>query len=203
MNILEIFKKPAKTSDELKEKLAQINAQLPALKTLCDAAEAERGRGLLVLEDKQIEAIEARLARVRRDRDRAEAACAELQRQIAVAERKEAHDELSRRRAEAEKKAERVASRISIEYAKAAQAIASIVSEIHEVDALIVELNADLTYAGRIAEALERVEERVIPASKTGLRVGFSNTVSLPPLGGFKGVGHARDEALRFGVTQA
>jgi hypothetical protein len=202
MTILDLLKRPATTAADLRSKLGEIETSLPALRTLVDAAEAERSRGLLVLGDKELETIEAKLARAKRDRDRALAAQEELARQLADAERREGDEALSRRRSEAEKRAAKVARRLSVEYVAAARSIVELLHDLHAVETEVIELNTALAHAGRGDEVVVGAEARALPASRTGVMIGLLRATSLPPCGTFEGVGPARAEAERHGIVR-
>lgn len=199
MSILEIFKKPARTAAELRKKLAEIDAEIPSMKTLCDAAEAERGRALLTLGDREIEVIEGKLARARRDLDRAVAARETLERQAAEAEEREKAERLETIRREAEDLAATTARDLRLAYAELGLRLAIILEAARRVDEKIREASQHLREGGR-AEGVETVADRVALRSGVGLALDLFSTTSIAPVGGSPGWGQARIEAERIGL---
>ena len=70
INILEKLRRPASTASDLRQRIAEIETEIPAAERAVRDAVAARVAGLLDLDDKQLVLIEADLAKVIRDRDR-------------------------------------------------------------------------------------------------------------------------------------
>ncbi len=203
MSILDLLRKPAETSAALREKLAEIEGQIPALRALADAADVERSRGLLTLTDREIEVIEARLARARRDLDRARAAREELDRQVAETARREADAVLGTIVSSADARAEAIARRLHRDYARHAAALVELLNEAIAADRQVIEARDALRSAGRPPDAIKLVEERAAIGTATGLRVSLVAETSLVPVANVPGYGSARLQAARLGVGQA
>ena len=83
---------------------------------------------------------------------------------------------------------------------RASETIAAIVTEVFAVEAEVRTLNIELVQAGRGAEAVDGPEARVRMVTSSGLSMPLAGSVSLPPVGAFRGIGHALHEAERLGV---
>jgi hypothetical protein len=201
MSVLDIFKKPAKTADQLRAKLAEIERQLPAFRLLVDATEKERAAGLLSLADREVEAIEARLARAKRDLDRATAATEEISRQLADAERREAAERLDDIKREAETIAASTANDVLTIYRELGGKVVQALEAAARIDEKIREANRQLREGGR-TEVVETVADRVALRSAAGITLDVLASTSLAPLG-HSGWGQARRDAERLGVVAA
>lgn len=197
MRILDIFRKPAKTADDLRKKLAQISAQLPALETVLKAVEAERSDALLRLGDKEIERIEGRVALARRDLDRARAASETVERQLAEAEEREKVERLNDIRREAETLAKETAAGLRSVYLEAGARLVEALEAAARVDERIAEANWHLKEAG-ITDRIETVNELTKLKSGVGLVLSLFDATSLAPLNS-RGWGAARQQAQRIG----
>lgn len=201
MSILDLLRKPATSAAELRAKLAIVEAELPALESAVVAVEAERSRSLLAADDKAIEAIEARVARARRDRDRVAAAIEELSRQVVETERREANAAIDAIVSSANARAEAVARRLHAAYAKHATALVELLTEVIAADQQVAEARDALKSAGRPADVVKLVEERVPITTNAGLEMSLIRSTSLVPIGEAPGYGAARVQAERLGLV--
>lgn len=191
------------TAQALRAALAETDAELPAAEAAVRQAEQARAAGLLDLDDKAIEKIEASLALAIRSRDRLRVARDELERRAAAAEEAEFLDALSRRRAAIDKRAAAFAARLPDTYDRLAAPLVALLIEYLEIDAEIAAVNEADRDAVRDRHIEPRVAVPTIDERANEFRtrpcghVGFPEMTSLRPGKGQPGWGGAR-EAFRI-----
>jgi len=199
--ILESLRRPAASSQDFRTKLAEIDAALPEAEAALRAAEQRRAAGLLSLPDRDLERIEAEMARALRDRDRLRAARDEAERRLADAEAGEVRAVLDAERAAVEARAAKLASRLRPEYEAAGAKIVALLTELAAVEEEVRALNRRLADAGRHADAVPAVETRVIDFGVNSETVAsLLALTSLRPLGSMPGYGSGRTIAANFGL---
>lgn len=190
------------TSRALRAALAETDAALPDAEAAVRKAEQERAAGLLDLDDRSIEKIEAALALAIRNRDRLRVTRDELERRASAAEEAEFLAALNGRRAAIDKKAAAFAARLPAEYDRLAAPLVELLIEYLEIDgeiAAVNEADSDAIHSKRIEPRVrvptldERANEH---RTSAGGFVGFPELTSLRPGKGQPGWGGAR-EAFR------
>lgn len=200
-NILDTLRRPAASSADFRAKLADIDGALPEAEAALRAAEQRRTAGLLSLPDRDLERIEADMARALRDRDRLRAARDEAERRLADAEDAEVRAELDRERDAVEAKAAGVAARLRREYAEAGAVIVRLMTDLAETEEAVRIVNRRLGDAGRHADALAPVETRVIDHGVNSETIAsLLALTSLRPIGAMPGCGAGRRVAESYGL---
>lgn len=196
------------TSQALRAALAETDAALPDAEAAVRKAEQERAAGLLDLDDRSIEKIEAALALAIRNRDRLRVTRDELERRAGAAEEAEFLAALNSRRAAIDRRAAGFAARLPAEYDKLAAPLVALLVEYLEIDAEVAAVNqADVEAVGS-----KRIEPRVrVPTlderanehrTSAGGYFGFPELTSIRPGKGQPGWGGAR-EAFRIAGLKA
>lgn len=199
--ILDTLRRPAASSADFRTKLAEIDAALPEAEAALRAAEQRRAAGLLSLPDRDLERIEAEMARALRDRDRLRAARDEAERRLADAEAGEVRAVLDAERAAVEAKAAAVAARLRKEYGDAGAVIVRLMTDLAEAEEEVRALNRRLADAGRHGDALPAVETRVVDHGTNSETVAsLLALTSLRPLGAMPGIGAGRRVAETYGL---
>jgi chromosome segregation ATPase len=161
--VLNLLKKPAARSDELRKALSEISSA--EARANVERLEAERRRLLLDGSDKDIRAVEENLASARRDLDRANAATEELQRRIAETEAKEEADKAAAERKAIEDEAQAAADAIRKEYPVLARKLVDLLERVKAADEAVKEFNQRLVKSGQWGTAphlrMESVQSRV------------------------------------------
>jgi hypothetical protein len=170
-SILDLIRKPATTSAEMKEKLARLRAEDPAPRGA--DLELERRRLLFEGDDKAVDKIEAAIALNLRDAERYDTALTELETRIAAAEIAENAAALTAERDAVEAEAQSVAKLLATEYPKAANIIVSLLTRLIKAEQAVIDVNAKLVSAGREGERLAEVEWRVLDYPRGQYGEGF------------------------------
>ena len=202
LSILEKMRstRPSTTAD-LRARLGEIEAEIPIALAALRAADAERSAGLLDLDDRALEAIEAKLAKARRDADRLAAARGEVERRLADAETAEIRAVLDAERAAVEARAAKLASSLRRDYEAAGAKIVALLTELAAVEEDVRALNRRLAEAGRHDDALPGVEPRAIsPGQNLPELVSIVAMTSLRPVGACPGWGAAGRAADALGL---
>ncbi|MDF3216280.1 MULTISPECIES: hypothetical protein [Mesorhizobium] len=146
MNIQTIVKSlrggQTNTADQLRQTLDQINIE--GLEAAAEKLEAERRRVLLDGSDKELEAIETKIAAANRDIERAYAAKAELEKRLEAAIAAATEAELSDRYNAAKAKADAAAKLLRKEYPDLGQRLVELIRVVAEADVAIEEANKRL-----------------------------------------------------------
>ncbi|MBY5562174.1 hypothetical protein [Rhizobium leguminosarum] len=167
MKIIEIIRSalrsPDATASDLRAALAAID--IAALEAAVVAA--DRNRTGLLLDygteaalDKADEALKAAI----RERDRANAARAELSKRLVGAETREASDALDAERAAVEKEAAAVAKMLGEKWLKMQGEMVALLERLGDAENAVSELNQRLSSIGR-SDLVKSVEERAFPVS--------------------------------------
>ena len=187
MNIQTIIKSmrgQAKTADQLRQALDQIDIE--ALEAAEERLEAERRLVLLVGSDKELDAIEAKIATANRDIERAYAAKVEFTKRLDEAAAAATEAELTERYSSAKAKADAAAKMLK-EYATIGRRFVDLIRAIAEADIAVDEANvrrqqqlilrAQMLKAGLDPETIERE----LNDFKREVLARIPSSVSLPP----------------------
>lgn len=146
MNIQTIVKSlrggQTNTADQLRQTLGQIDIE--GLEAAAEKLEAERRRVLLDGTDKELEAIETKIAAANRDIERAYAAKAELEKRLEAAITAATEAELSDRYNAAKAKADAAAKMLRKEYPDLARRLVELIRAVAEADVAVEEANKRL-----------------------------------------------------------
>jgi chromosome segregation ATPase len=164
-NIIKSMRGQAKTADQLSQALDQIDIE--ALEAAEEKLEAERRRVLLDGSDKDLEAIEAKIATANRDIERAYAVKAELTKRLDEAAAAATEAELTERYSSAKAKADAAAKMLAKEYPAIGRRFVDLIRAIAEADIAVDEadrywrrqqliLRAQMLGAGLDPETIER-----------------------------------------------
>jgi hypothetical protein len=160
-HLCELLKRKESSSAVLRKALAEID--VPAAERRVDELEAERRALLLSGTDREVQAIDDRIAAENRKVERLIVMRQELERRIADAEKLEANEALSAELAGVVKKREATIRAIVDGYPPLAAAIVEILEGIGETEEAIVNVNSKLHAAGRPDESLKPIESSIFP----------------------------------------
>lgn len=195
LDIIKRLRAVPETSAALRDTLREIEASLPGARSALAEAEQERAALLLTGEDRAVIAAETAIQSARIRVDRLVAASGEAVRRASEAEAREAREAIDAERAAAEKRAAAVAKRLLNEYGKLSGALADLLQEEVDADAMVAAINTKLTELRR-DDLVRPVEERVIPIGQFGtITNSLRDCTSLLPVGGSAGWGFGREFA--------
>ncbi|RUW42987.1 MAG: hypothetical protein E5V37_23570 [Mesorhizobium sp.] len=142
MDIFKLLRRPSNTAADLKAALAAID--LKAAEEATDALEAERKRVLLDGSDKDLAAVEDRLAAAYRHTERLEAARDELERRIEAATVAETQQDRAAQYASAKAQADAAARLLSAKYPAIARDFAALLKALAEAAIAVEAANRNL-----------------------------------------------------------
>lgn len=183
---------PVSNSAEIEAALAEYD--VAALEAQFEDAQQRRADLLLAGTDEEILAAEADATTARLAIDRAHAAIAELNRRLVEARDAEARAAAQKQHDAAEAGAAAVAARIKADYVVHAQAIARLVEDAAAADKAASQYNAEFAYEGKYVDtpAVKLVHERIGWPEKFVAPPQFADSISLPAVDDFPGVGEAK-----------
>jgi leucyl aminopeptidase (aminopeptidase T) len=190
------------TAADLRRGEEEARAALVVAEVAVARLEGEHRAALLDAPDREVERIEGLLAAQRREAARAKAALAELGARAEAAEKREAEAALDAQIAEARQAVQRAAVRLAIGYAPQAAALARLLEQADEADRLVSAARGAALAAGRPVDHLRMVDELMQPAEVRAF-APISGSVSLRPMGDFRGHGAARHLFEGAGLSPA
>jgi septation ring formation regulator EzrA len=189
MSVLDKIRAKASTAAELRQKLARLRTSDPHANL--NALNASRRRLLLEGSERELDAIDAEIAKCSRECDRFSHAVAKLDADIAEAEAKEAHDALTAGRDRVQVEAEACAKELKTQYPKLANSLVALLERLAAAEGTVVAVNEKLTTAGRIDERVAPVEQRAVPFVP-GCIPDYQSIRTRTSLRGFKSSNFAR-----------
>lgn len=195
-------KKPA-TAAAIADALSKID--VAGLAEAALAAEVARREAVLVGKPEvEIERLEVAMLRARMESERAQIATDALRVQLAEAQEREEGERLASDLAAIKAEAEAAGAALAHDYEKAAAVIAKALTSAEEIGERVKGLNARLRAAGHHdALVAGPVEIAFPPIGMHVSRPDPAASISLPPLGRFRGLGEARDRYLLLGLLPA
>jgi hypothetical protein len=158
MRLLDLIRKPALSSAEMRVKLERLRAADPRPRG--GELELRRRELLFSRSEKDVDRIEAEIAQNLCDTERYETAVAELEKQVTQAELAEQPAALTSERDAAEAEAEATGAELKREYPGLAKALVKLLTRLKSAEAAVIAVNGKLILAGREGELLHSVEPR-------------------------------------------
>lgn len=180
--IVELIRGPLRSPADLRAALADLGDCSNAVEI--EAAEAKRREALISGGEADVERADKALALAHRKRDRLAASREELEKRLAEAEAKDAADQLTAQRAEAERAAQDCLKFLK-RYPALAKEIVAGLEALLAAEQAVAAVNMRLAEAGRIDERLELVESRVVPVPTWTIGGSLIASVVLPKRDGY------------------